>query len=126
MPKGNTIKIATLTANLVTDKTAYLALYTSNPGGNNSGTEVVYSGYERRPITFGTPGINGAVAEIKNTNLIEFATVPSSSGSAAHVAVLDALTGGNLLYYAAIGVTYTLEQGVKPTVPIGSLTIYES
>lgn len=135
MPKSNSVKLQTLKDNLkaVTVLTppsgsasVYLALYVTNAGGGNTGTEVSYPGYVRQEITFGDPAINGANAEIKNTNLIEFPTVPSASGTFAHIAIFTASSGGTLLYYSALGSTYTLAQGVKPSVPIGSLTIYES
>lgn len=135
MPKSNDVKLQTLVDNLkvvtavtppLGSQSVYLALYVTSPGGGNTGTEVSYSGYARQEITLGDPAINGANAEIKNTNLIEFATVPVASGSFAHIAILSALTGGTLLYYGALGSTYTLGQGVKPSVPIGSLTVYES
>lgn len=125
MPKGNTYKTATLSANLA--GTLYLALFSTNPGGNGSGTEISYSGYARKPIVWGSPSINGALGEIKNTNLIEFATVPSTTGLlAGYAAIMTALTGGNVVYYGALGANYPLMQGVKPTVPIGSLTVTES
>ena len=125
MPKGNTYKTATLSANLA--GTLYLALFSTNPGGNGSGTEISYSGYARKPIVWGSPSINGALGEIKNTNLIEFATVPSATGLVAgYAAVMTALTGGNVVYYGALGANYSLMQGVKPTVPIGSLTVTEN
>ena len=125
MPKGNTYKTSTLSANLA--GTLYLALFSTNPGGNGSGTEISYSGYARRPIVWGSPSINGALGEIKNTNLIEFTTVPSATGLiAGYAAIMTALTGGNVVYYGALGANYPLMQGVKPTVPIGSLTVTES
>lgn len=125
MPKGNTYKTNTLSANLA--GTLYLALFSTNPGGDGSGTEISYSGYARKPIVWGSPSINGALGEIKNTNLIEFTTVPSATGLiAGYAAIMTALTGGNIVYYGALGANYPLMQGVKPTVPIGSLTVTES
>ena len=125
MPKGNTYKTDTLSANLA--GTLYLALFSTNPGGDGSGTEISYSGYARKPIAWGSPSINGALGEIKNTNLIEFGTVPSTTGLlAGYAAIMTALSGGNVVYYGALGANYPLMQGVKPTVPIGSLTVTES
>ena len=122
MPKGNTYKTGTLTANLT--GTTYLALFQTNPGADGSGTEVAYSGYARRPITWGAAAINGSVAEKKNTELIEFGTVPSTTGqSAAYAAIMSA--GGKVIYYGPLGASYSLIMGVKPTVPIGSLTATE-
>ena len=124
MPKGNTYKTGTLTANLT--GTTYLALFQTNPLATGSGTEVSYAGYARQPITFGAAAINGAVAEKKNTTLLEFGTVPSTTGqSAAYAAIMSALTGGNVIYYGPLGASYSLIMGVKPTVPIGSLTVTE-
>ena len=126
MPKGNAAKTNTLTDRLL-DGTHYLALFTTNPGADGSGTEAGYAGYTRRPIIFGSPAINGAVAEIKNTNLIEFTIVPSGgSGSIAYCAIMESSSGNTVIYYGPLGATYTLLTGVKPTVPIGSLTITEN
>ena len=125
MPKGNSYKTGTLSANLAGE--TFLALITTNPGGDGSGTEISYSGYARKPIVWGSPSINGTLGEIKNTNLIEFGTVPSTTGLlAGYAAIMTALTGGNVVYYGALGANYPLMQGVKPTVPIGSLTVTES
>ena len=125
MPKGNTYKTSTLDTNLTGTK--YLALFQTNPGATGTGTEVTYSGYARKPITWGAAAINGSVGEKKNTNLIEFATVPSSNGLiAAYAAIMTAASGGSVVYYGALGANYPLIMGVKPTVPIGSLTVTES
>lgn len=125
MPKGNTYKTGTLTANLT--GTLYLALFQTDPGASGTGTEVDYSGYARRAITWGAAAINGSVGEKKNTTLIEFTTVPSSTGQiAAYAAIMTALSGGSVVYYGALGANYLLIMGIKPTVPIGSLTVTES
>lgn len=125
MPKGNSYKTLTLDTNLTGTK--YLALFQTDPGAAGTGTEVTYSGYARKPITWGAAAINGSVGEKKNTNLIEFATVPSSDGLiAAYAAIMTAVSGGSVVYYGALGANYPLMMGVKPTVPIGSLTVTES
>lgn len=125
MPKGNSYKTSTLNTNLTGTK--YLALFQTDPGADGSGTEVAYSGYARKPITWGAAAINGSVGEKKNIYLIEFATVPSSDGLiAAYAAIMTAEYGGSVVYYGALGANYPLIMGVKPTVPIGSLTVTES
>lgn len=125
MPKGNSYKTSTLDTNLTATK--YLALFQTDPGAAGTGTEVDYSGYARRPITFAPAAINGSVGEKKNSNLIEFATVPSSVGLiAAYAAIMTSASGGSIVYYGALGANYPLIMGVKPTVPIGSLTVTES
>lgn len=125
MPKGNTYKTTTLDTNLTGTK--YLALFQTDPGAAGTGTEVAYSGYARQPITWESAAINGSVGEKKNANLIEFATVPSSAGLiAAYAAIMTAASGDGVVYYGALGANYPLIMGVKPTVPIGSLTVTES
>ena len=125
MPKGNSYKTSTLDTNLTGTK--YLALFQTDPGAAGTGTEVTYSGYARKPITWGAAAINGSVGEKKNSTLIEFATVPSSDGLiAAYAAIMTAASGGSVVYYGALGANYPLIMGVKPTVPIGSLTVTES
>lgn len=136
MAKGNDAKLQTLVDNLqvVTvvnpptgSATLYLALYSTNPGDGNTGTEVSYAGYARQEIEFvDDPAINGSMAEIKNTNDIEFGVVPVNSGTVGYAAILTALTGGTLLYYGALGAAYNLNQGVQPTVPIGNLSVFEN
>lgn len=125
MPKGNTYKTTTLDTNLTGTK--YLALFQTDPGAAGTGTEVAYSGYARQPITWESAAINGSVGEKKNAYLIEFATVPSSDGLiAAYAAIMTAASGDGVVYYGALGANYPLIMGVKPTVPIGSLTVTES
>ena len=125
MPKGNSYKTTTLDTNLTGTK--YLALFQTDPGAAGTGTEVAYSGYARKAITFALATINGSVGQKKNSTLIEFATVPSSDGLiAAYAAIMTAASGGSVVYYGALGANYPLIMGVKPTVPIGSLTVTES
>ena len=125
MPKGNSYKTTTLDTNLTGTK--YLALFQTDPGAAGTGTEVAYSGYARKVITFAPATINGSVGQKKNSTLIEFATVPSSAGLiAAYAAIMTAASGGSVVYYGALGANYPLIMGVKPTVPIGSLTVTES
>ena len=128
MPKGNTYKTGTLDANL-TENNTYLALFQTNPGPTGTGTEASYNGYARQLIIWQrNAAINGSLAEIKNTTLIEFGTVPSTLGSVAYAAIMTSATigQGNVIYYGPLGATYNLTIGIKPTVPIGSLTVTES
>lgn len=135
MAKGNAVKVQTLNDNVKTGTianppsgtvTLYLALYVTDPGGDNSGTEASYSGYARQSITFGTPAMNGSLAVVSNTNDIEFPTVPTASGNVAYAAILSAVSGGTLIYYGSLGASYALNQGVKPTVPAGNLSVFEN
>ena len=104
----------------------FLALYSTNPTGADVGTEASYDGYQRQAVTFGAPQISGNEATIQNSASIQFAVVPSASGTIAYAALRTAATGGDLVYFGSLAATYQLNQGVQPIVPIGALTVSES
>lgn len=76
----------------------YLALYTSNPGYDNSGTEVDKVGYARQQINV-VKNIDG---EYKNSGDTIYPTATSDWGIISHLAVFDAITGGNMLWFGAV------------------------
>lgn len=100
--------------------TLYLGLHTSNPDEDNSGTEVSTSGtaYARQTIAFTTSGNTTS-----NTAAVEFATATANYGTVSHVGVYDASSGGNLLAYAALTSSKTIETGDVFRVPAGDLDI---
>lgn len=78
--------------------TVYLALYRSDPTDANVGLEVTGGSYARVAATFAIPA-DGA------TSLSAGVTFPQATvgwGIVTHVGVVDALTGGNLLYHTAL------------------------
>lgn len=100
--------------------TLYLALFTSNPGEDASGTEVSTSGtaYVRQAAAFTTTGNTTS-----NTSAIEFPTATASFGTVSHVGLMDASTGGNLLAYAALSASKDIATGDVFRVPAGDLDI---
>ena len=79
--------------------TVYLALFTAAPGEAGGGTEVSGGGYVRKPVTFTDPAGTGATA---NTGDVLWASATADWGTVTHVAVMDALTGGNMLVSSAL------------------------
>lgn len=131
MPKSNTSKTMVLNflarnQSVTQPAQLYLALYATNPTDADTGTEASYSGYQRQAATFSAPQLSGGSAIIQNSNLIQFAVVPSASGSIAYAALRSAQSGGDLIYYGPLAATYQLNQGVQPIIPIGSLTVAET
>jgi hypothetical protein len=109
------------TATSVTRPTAwYLALFTSNPADDASGTEVSTSGtaYARQSATFTVSGDTAS-----NSAAIEFPTATASFGTVSHVAVFDASTGGNMIAYAALTASKAIDTGDVFRVPSGDLDI---
>ena len=100
--------------------TLYLALHTANPDEDGSGTEVSTSGtaYARATVAFTTSGNTTS-----NTAAVEYATATANFGTVTHVGVWDASTAGNLLAYAALSSSKTIETGDVFRVPAGDLDI---
>lgn len=73
----------------------HVALYTSDPTDDNTGTEVAGNGYARQAITF----VNGA-----NAAIITFQADGSGTawGNVTHIGFLDALTVGNLIAHRVL------------------------
>jgi len=110
---SNTFETHTLnylfTTTSVTRPTAwYIALFTSNPAEDASGTEVSTSGtaYARQSATFTVSG-----NEATNSAAIEFPTATASYGTVTHIGVFDASTGGNLIAYAALTTSKAIDTG---------------
>ena len=85
----------------------YVGLYTSDPTDANTGTEVSGGSYARKAVTFGAPS-NGVSS---NSALIEFNQATANWGTVTHMGILDASTGGNLLFHGALTSSKTIENG---------------
>jgi len=98
----------------------YLALFTSNPDEDASGTEVSTSGtaYARQSVAFTVSGNTAS-----NSAAIEFPTATASYGTVTHVGVFDASTAGNLIAYAALTTSKAIDTGDVMRVPAGDLDI---
>lgn len=98
--------------------TLYLALYTSDPGDDNSGTECSGTAYARQTIAFTV-----VTDTASNNAAVEFPTAASNWGTITHVGILDALTSGNLLAHGALTASKTVNSGDVFRVPSGDLDI---
>lgn len=109
------------TTTSVTRPTAwYLALFTSNPAEDASGTEVSTSGtaYARQSATFTVSGNTAS-----NSGAIEFPTATASYGTVTHVGVYTASSGGDLIAYAALSTSKAIDTGDVFRVPSGDLDV---
>ena len=100
--------------------TMHLALFTSNPAEDASGTEVTTSGtaYARQTVAFTVSGNTAS-----NTGAVEYPTATDAFGTVSHVGVMDASTSGNLMAYAALSSSKTISTGDVFRVPAGDLDI---
>jgi len=95
--------------------TVYLACYTSNPTATDSGTEVTGGSYARPSITFAAPSGSTSV------NNADVAIPGMPAVTVTHLAIRDAATGGNLLFYGALSTPRTLTAGDSFIVRAGDL-----
>jgi len=98
--------------------TLYLSLHTANPDEDGSGAEVSGGGYARQSMAMTVTGNTAS-----NDSAVEYPTATANYGTVTHVGVYDALTSGNLLCYASLTSSKTIETGDVFRVPAGDLDI---
>lgn len=106
--------------------TLYLGLFTNDSGnaasnleGGTLTDEISGGSYTRETISFGTA--SGGSASTDAT--VTFTTATANWGTITHVAVMDASTSGNVLFYGAVTTSKTIESGDTFQVSSGNLTI---
>jgi hypothetical protein len=97
----------------------YLALYTSDPGEADGGTEVSGGSYARQAVTFDAAS-GGATA---NSGLIQFPGMPACTVT--HFGIRTASSGGNLLYSGALSSSKVVNAGDTFEVAVGDLDVSE-
>jgi len=112
-----------------TGPSTYVALFTSDPGDDASGTEVSGGSYARVLVYdngSGSPdwtvaAVDGTAYAVENDDDITFATATASWGTVTHVAIFDAITSGNLLYHGALDESKTIGNGDVFKISAGNL-----
>jgi hypothetical protein len=123
MPKSSYLDTAFLNVALrntayTAPTTVYTALFNGIPGGG--GTEASGGSYARQATAFVAPSSNST----SNSALLTFTNMPALTVN--YVAIYDALTAGNLLYYAAATAAKTTNVGDTVTIAIGGITVAEA
>lgn len=102
----------------------YLALFLSSPTeSGTAGMEVSYSGYVRQKITFSAPAASGTDVSIQNNALITFPTPPGASGTATYGAIMDDISGGDVLVYCQLNSPIALTSEVSPRLDEGDVKL---
>ena len=111
-----------MTAGSVTRPTAwYVALYTGAPSDSGGGTEVSGSGYAIQAVTFAA-ATSGA-GTTSNTNAQTFTASGGAFGTVTHIGILDASSGGNLLWHGAMTASKTIADGDTLEFSIGNIDL---
>ena len=132
----NAIGIAKVADNTVTSPLTnlYIALHTANPGssGNQSTSEISYTGYAREPIlrSSGSPAwtITGSnPASASPNSPINFATSTGGAGGTVTYFSIGSLASGAgvIYYYGVVSPNITVTSGVAPQLSTAT-TVTES
>jgi hypothetical protein len=105
--------------------TAYVALYTAAPSDAGGGTEVTGASYARAATATADWDVPAA-GSVANVNAIAF---PRATGAypapATHWGIVDAVSGGNLVRWAALTTPKTIVSGDTPVFAAGALVLTE-
>jgi hypothetical protein len=103
--------------------TVYLGLFTGSASANlEAGTltdEVTGGSYARETISFGVA--SGGTST--NDATVTFTTATADWGTITHVAIMDAASSGNVLFYGAVTEAKTILNGDTFQVSSGNLSI---
>lgn len=102
----------------------YLALFTAPPGETGGGTEVSGGGYTRKDVNYGAATTSGSnVTSSENSAEVLFPSATASWGIITHIAVFDALTAGNMLWYGVLSENMKVTENIQIRFKAGTLTI---
>ena len=103
--------------------TRYLALFTADTGleTNTPSAEISTSGsaYIRKTVTFAA----ASSGQSATNATVTFDTATANFGTITHVAVMDAESSGNVLFWGAVTTSKTIETGDTFQVTSGNLTV---
>ena len=116
------INVALRNTAFVSPVAVYCALYTVTPGVGGGGTEVAGGGYGRQTVTFIAP-TNGVTS---NDADIDFPVATADYGTITSFALLDASSGGNLLYFGNLGTSRLVLTNDQVRFPLGQLICTEA
>lgn len=105
------------TASFTMPSNIYIALYTSDPTANDSGSEVSGGSYARQSAAFAS-ATNKATS---NSALITFPEATANWGTVTHVGIRDASSGGNLLFFGALAASKIVQSGDQFKIKAGSI-----
>jgi len=106
--------------------TVYIALFTVAPTDAGGGTEVSGGGYARVAVANNTTNFPAASNGSKsNGTTITFPIATADWGTVVAVGIFDAATAGNLLFWANLTTSKTIQNGDTAQFAAGSLTFTE-
>jgi hypothetical protein len=124
--EGEIIKHIFRTGSFTKPTVLAVGLLTAAPSDSGGGTEVTGSNYSRATLN---PLDANWVAPVSgngitsNAGAITFATPSATWGTVTHFGIYDAASAGNLLFWGALTIAKTINNGDTVSFPSGSLTV---
>lgn len=109
------------TAPYTAPSTLYVGLFTASTGleTNSPSAEISGNNYSRQTVTFGAAASGSSASNATVT----FPAASGTWGTITHVAIMDASTSGNVLFWGAVTTSKTIESGDTFQISSGNLTI---
>ena len=107
-----------------TPPTIYVALYTVTPSDSAPGTEVSGGSYARKATVAGNWNVAASGATANGAELA-FVTATGDWGTVVAFALMDAVSGGNMLYWGAVTPNKDIDNGDTARFAAGELDITE-
>lgn len=106
--------------------TLYIALLTAAPSDAGGGTEVSGGAYARAAVTANTTNWTAASTTnglTDNAGAITFAQATANWGTVTHVAIYDAASAGNLLFWFPLTASQAVNSGQTASFAAGALSV---
>jgi len=103
----------------------HISLHSADPGeaGNQSTSEISYTGYARVGVARTAGGWTRTTSTIANTALVQFGQCTGGTATATHFGIGTDSTGtGNLLLKGALNASLSISNGIQPQFAAGAMT----
>jgi hypothetical protein len=114
----NKVQAHVFSGTAYTSPTLYVGLFTSATADDGSGTEVSGGAYARQAMSMSTTGDSST-----NSAAVEYPTATASWGTVTHMAIYDAVSGGNMLAHGALTASKIIDSGDVFRFPSGDVDI---
>jgi len=108
----------------------YVALFTNTSGNamanlqiGTTTDEISAGGYSRQSATFATASTSGGTTSSAINATITFPTATADWGTITHIAIMDAATGGHVLFFGAVTTSKSILNGDTFQITSGNLSV---
>jgi len=103
----------------------YIALYSVAPSETGGGTECNYTGYARVAVVRSASGFTVSGNQASNAAKVTFGECTGGAQTAVAFAIMTAASGGDMINWADLSASRSIDVGSIPEFAIGALTVTE-